>query len=265
MFLIRWLRRIASLPFEWLGYVAMVLRPSLAAPLFVIAWTVSRAGSVGQQALRAVREHSGAAAALAIGSLWMATHPRPQIGGLTGMLALECNDVAAARDLLERARQTGDDPGGTHEALELLIAARATDDEMSAASVARRLEVRRDLSQFLSGVVQGELMLHDLVAGRWEKAERRARHSLDVETKPAACYTLWAVALRRGDFPEAQRMLVRVRSAPVAEQRFFQAVACLALGDLATAQQALEFLRSAPGDHAALLERWIQHVRGKGT
>jgi len=238
MFLVRWLRSLASLPILWLGQLALALKQPAGTALLSAAWAVSRDAGVGNAALAATYQMKGREAALAQARAWLERHPRPGFAALAGLLCLDAGALEEARDFLACGRQLGDDATGGLDRLDYRIAGRSG----NALEVARQLDARTDLPPDLSKTVCTELMFDDLMNGRFDDAKRRAEHLLEVGEDAASELVLWALATRAGDQVAAEGHYGRAHLPP-AQKSFYAFLGYAAIGSSAAAQEVLAELR----------------------
>jgi len=241
MFLVRWIRKALSLPFLWLGELAGMVNTPASVPLLKAAWHISGDGAVAMQALAAVGKTMGPAGARLHAAVWMQSRPRPGIAAYGGLIALEEGDTDEAKGLLAWGRMLGDDKAGMLDLLEYMLANRSGDADAEI-ELARRLELRKDLSPYLSKLVLSELLLDALMAGRHDEADRRADHLLEVEDVPVARMVKWALAMGRGDRPQADGHLAGA-AMPPEQKLYYQALGYRAVGLEAEAAEVLAELR----------------------
>ncbi len=241
MFLVRWVAKALSLPFQWLGELAGMVSPSASAPLLKAAWFISGDGAVAMQALVAVQRAMGPVAARLQAVAWMQNRPRPGVAAYAGLMALDAGDEGEAKDLLARGRTLGDDKASMLDLLEYMIANRSGDPGAEI-EMARRLQSRKDLSPYLTKLILSALLLDALMAGRHDEADQRADHLLEVEDVPVAHMAKWALAMGRGDRPQADRHLARA-TMPPEQKLYYQVLGYRAVGLDALAEEALAALR----------------------
>ncbi len=260
MFLVRWIRTLLSLPALWAGQAAAMLHSPSAITLLSAAWRISGSGEIARQAIWQVQRHHGAAAALARAAVWMESNARPEIAAAAGILAMEDRDVAQAAGWLEQGRRLGDDPAGMLETLEFLIAL-AGEDKNAAVETARRFEQRRDLPPIVSRMILSELLWYDMLVGRFEQAQARAKHLLAVEKNLHAAAVLWALDTLAGRTAQAETHLAEAGDGPPAHRLYCQGLALSAVGLVDRAREILGELRRQDENAAARLEAALA---GKG-
>ena len=252
MFIIRWIRTLASLPVLWLGQLLSRFGAHPGVPLLKAAWAVGRDAEAGREALSAVRRFDGVEAATALAESWLARYRCPQFAAIAGLLALERDDAERAALMLQAGRAVGDDPLGALEWLEFLIADRRGD----AQAVAQSLRMRSDLPPQLSHAILVELMYDCLLRGRFEEARDRANHLLDISEDPQAEAVLWALARRDGDLLSASNHLKLIKLS-AADKNYCLFIGCTAIGARLDAAQALESLRRQNERLAQHAERYV--------
>ncbi len=253
MFLVRWLRTLASLPLLWVGQLLLNFGAAPSAHILQAAWTVGRDPETGRLALNAVARTQSATSALALAEQWLARHPEGVFAGTAGLLALELGRIEDARRLLARGQELSGDPLGTLDWLDFALA----EYEGRGPEAAQRLDRRADLPPDLSCAVRVELMFHALMTGRFDDARRRALALLDIADEPRAEAVLWALALRAGDAPALRRHEARM-DLPPAHKCYYQFLGSLAVGATVEAERALNALRSYD---SALAERAVADAR----
>lgn len=253
MFLIRWLRSLASLPILWIGQLLLNFNAAPAVPLLKTAWAVSGDTETGRLALTAVARLESTSKAYDLALAWLREYPNGVFAGAAGLMAVELGHLDDAQQLLQRGHELGSDRFGTLEWLEFLIAERTN----TGVEVAQRLEKRSDLPPDLSCAVRIELMFDALMHGRFDEAQRRAEAMLDIADDPRAEAVLWALALRAGDAAAIKLHDARI-DLPPAHKCYYQFLGSLAVGAKVEAEKALNALRNYD---AALAERAVAEIR----
>ncbi|HAU38435.1 MAG TPA: hypothetical protein DCX07_12070, partial [Phycisphaerales bacterium] len=147
----------------------------------------------------------------------------------------------------------GDDSAGMLESLEFLIAI-AGGDRQALVQTARRLEQRRDLPPSLSRMILSELLWDDMLTGRFEQVQARAKHMRAVEKNAPAAVALWALDVLAGRSAQAETHLAEAGDGPAAHRLYYQGLALSAIGQSDRAREVLEELRQRDEDTAAKLE-----------
>jgi len=256
MILIHWLRALAALPFLWLGKIALMLKQPVAGRLLAISWHIGGVGQTGRLAIQALNDPNDPFLAMSTAQTWMQRCPRAEVGAIGGVLAMQCGEMDIAAEFLRDSRAAGDDPKGMADLLEMQLAAH-TPDAGSYRALVRSLSERRDLSPNVSRLVIAELMMADLLAGRFEDAERRARHLEQIEETVEAAHVLWAVGEHRGDERLARHYAARAAASADSERARWLCsglVAHVALGRREEADALHAALREADPALAAQLD-----------
>jgi hypothetical protein len=256
VFLIRWIRMLLSLPFLWAGKLAIVLKLPMDMPLLKAAWYISGNGDTGRGALVAILRHQGPQAAMLQAQLWMQRNPKPEIAAFAGLLTLDAGDLELAKTYLQLGRQAGDEKDGLLDTLEYCIVGR-TDGPDTVAQLARQFGTRSDLPADLSKRVLIELLWGDMFQSQWDAAADKAGRLLAVAETPVAQAALWALALRRGDHPAAQKHLAMVKL-PTVLRSYYQCLGSAAIGNL---QQARDFLAEVNQIDPSLAHRTEAYLR----
>ncbi len=252
MFIVRWIRTLASLPILWLGELFARFSAALSVPLLKTAWAVGRDPEVGREALSIVRRLQGMPASTALAESWLARYRRPQFAATAGLLALERNDVDRAALMLQAGQTLGDDPLGGLDWLEYLIA----DRRGEAKAVRQAMASRHDLPPQLSHLLLVDAMYDALLQGQFDQAQLRAIRLLDIAEDPHAEAVLWALAQRDRDARRAAEHFDRVSLSPP-ERTFCQVLGYTAIGAQAEAAEAMATLREQDERLAKRAELWL--------
>lgn len=254
MFVVRWVTRLLSLPFQWVGgALAMVCAPAGARVLAAAFW-ISRDGAVGRAYLLAISKIDKAAA-LTEAQRRPARYQPAEYDAYCAALSLDCGLTEAVGDYLERARSAGGDRLGMCEIVELMLAMKS-DDLEAGAETARRLEVRDDLNPAATRLVQTELMWNAIVYGRFDEAGERARRLLAIAEQPDAHRILWAMAARVGDMAAAEKHHLKADQGPVGQRLYYYAVAAMSIGQFDDARSVLIQLQQEDPALAEQFEKW---------
>ena len=257
MFIVRWIRKLVSLPFLWLGQLAGMIKLPVSLTLMKAAFAVSGDGDIGRLALVAVYRQMGPDAALAQAAGWMAGRAHAQIAAWAGLMAVDAGRSDEARSYLARAQQLGSDRLGMIEMLEFRIA-QCDPDPAAACGVVDRLAGRRDLAPSLTRSVLNVRMWNAMLAGRLDEAQACAQHLLEVDDEPAASMVMWALSRRRGNQRRAAGHLRGAAGAPADLRLQWQCMALAAVGSGDEAAAALAELRQLDPGTAERLE---EHLR----
>ena len=265
MFIIRWVGKLLSLPFQWAGQLCVSLAPALGVPLagalgvqlLKIAWELGRSGAVAGTTLAAIARNSGNSPAIAQAEKWLARHPQAQTAAWLGLMAIDVDsDPDAAQSYVELSLELGDDPRGLRDLATFLIAVRDEDPD-SAFQLAQEFTERRDLNPMLSKLVYSELLWCSLRKKRFDEADRLARFILEIEEDPAANIAMWALCKRRGQTGQGEAYLRNAQGMAEHERQYYLAVANAAIGCDEDADIALEELGERNEEIAARARRVI--------
>ncbi|MHC4716366.1 MAG: hypothetical protein ACYS5V_05300 [Planctomycetota bacterium] len=248
--MIRLLRKLFALPFLWVGQLAGMFSPAVSSSALKAAWWISGDGHTGRLALIRLAQQYGHEAALSEALRWMQTRPRPEVAAFAGVLAGQAGRQDEARRLLEQGRQSGDDPRGMLELLEVMLACEGGDGERIL-QTSREMEARRDLPPDVSRMVLHQLLGNALAEGRFDEARQRARLLLEVADDMPAHVALWALARREGRTDRADGHLRRAFSADPAGCLYHQVLAALAIGE---DEQARHCLAELEGHNSAMAQ-----------
>lgn len=250
MFVIRWIRKLLSIPVQWAGRLAGMFKHPVEVPLLKAAWSISRNGQDGLVALAALHRRQGVAAALEQAQSWMQSCPRPEVAAFAGLLAIDAGNVDLAKACLQQGRQLGTENESMLEMLEFFIVSR-TEGPEAVRQLAERFSERSDLSAALSKMVGTELLWGRMLQGRWDEAAVKARHLLAVGDAPEAEAALWALALRGGDQQSAANHLAQVKL-PTLRRAYFL---CLGAAAIGAPEQAGEYLQEIRQTDPAMAQR----------
>ncbi|OHB72782.1 MAG: hypothetical protein A2V70_12385 [Planctomycetes bacterium RBG_13_63_9] len=240
MFVWRGLMWCLSLPLLWLGRLAAMWNMPVSVPLLKGAWHLSGDANVAVVALSAIERHASREAAQAQAAAWLATRPSSQLVAYAGLLAVQAEQWEQAQILLARGLELGPDPAGLLELLEVSI---PSSDGRDAATteLARRFELRKDLSPPVSKIIHTTLLWNAVFSGRFEEAQRRANWLWSIEDDPSAATTFWVLAKRRGSEDSLDEYLGRIRlTAP--QRLFFEAMGLVAVNATDEAREVLAAL-----------------------
>lgn len=254
--IVRSVRKLVSLPVEWLAQGALMLNLPASVSLLSAAWRVGADEEVGRAALMAMMRFRGRAAARAEAERWLREAPAPVFAGFAGLLAMEDNDVPAAQAFLARGRELGDDPLGGLDWLDYAVAMASG----GGAAVNERLDLRSDLPPDLARVVRTERMIGALVHREFDRARQGADRLLEVADDPTAEVVLWALARKDGASARAEAHLARA-TLPTAPRLYYQFLGCWAIGDSAETARLLEELRR---EDEALATKAVAALQGAG-
>ena len=260
MFIVRWMGRLLSLPFLWLGRVAATFGLPVSVPLLTAAWRLGGSVTVGVMALARIRLHRGLSEAVTRSAAWANARPAAGILGFAGLLAVENGELTAAAAFLERARQSGRDPDGFVDFLEYSIV-NQIGDVHAISELARRLEGRNDLPPLLAKAVREGLAHEAILDGRFDEARRRAERLLAIADDPHVEPILWALAKREGNQAVARMHLARV-NLPEKLSLYYQVLGNLATGFLSEAKDQLSKLSQIDAGLARKAEAWLARKEG---
>ena len=261
MFVVRWVGRLLSLPFVWLGRVAATFGLPVSVPLLTAAWRLGGSVPVGVMALARIRLHRSLGEAAAKSAAWANARPAAGILGFAGLLALMNNDSTSAATFLARARLFPNDPDGWVDLLEYGIVVQSGDPQ-AVWELARRLEGRNDLPPFHAKDVRADLALMAMLNGQFDGARRRAERLIEIADNPHAELILWALAKRDGDLAIASAHLGRAKM-PENSLLFHQVLGNLAAGFGSEALDQLCRLKEVDADLARKAEAYVAWMEGR--
>jgi hypothetical protein len=255
MFLVRWIAALLSFPLVWAGRLLALLPRPWSVPLLKAAWSMAGDAEVAVAALRAIQQHLGPEAARAQALQWLVWRPQTEIAAWAGLMALQADDLPAARMFLSQAKLLGPDRGGLIELLEYCVASQSGDREATR-ELAQRFELRKDLALPVSRRVRVDLLWHALLRGRWEEAQRRADFLWSIDSDPVVAAALWALAQRNGEDRQTQKYLAAIQM-PEPERLYYIALGRGAVGLREEARMTVLLLRNLD---AALADRAQQYL-----
>jgi len=260
MFLISWARTLAAFPFSVVGTALALFNVPLAAPVLHLAWHIGRSERIGHMALGRTFTLQGPQAAKALANQWLQRHPSPGVAAMAGVYALAADDVEACRAFFVQGRRLGDDPNGLLDYIELTLAGSSADPAATEAVLAR-FESRRDLAPLTSKSIVIHRMWQEMLAGRFDEAEARAEHALQVDHLQEAEVVLWALATLRGDGGTAESHL-RKAHGPDDSKVYAQALCNVAIGRLDEAARGVATIAERHPSDVARIQRLIAQRGG---
>jgi len=235
MFLIRWIRKLLSLPLEWAGLLANMFKQPFALPLFQAAYAVNGDGQTALAAVQVARARQGPEAAQAMSEHYLSKKVQPETAAIAGLLAIDRGDLPAAGVHLDQARSSGADRTGLVDMLALFAGLRNPDDAVSDA-VALEMAARSDVLPIVSKTSRMHLLWRHLQNHDFDQARNCADRLLAVEDNPQAYAVLWAIERNAGRGRQAQSLLAKVKL-PAPQRLYSQAMGLACIGDFPYARE----------------------------
>ncbi len=272
MFLVRWIRKLVSLPPTWLGFaLAMLKQPGPAHALLAVGWHISGDERLAVLALSQLISTHGLPGAYAKAQVWALRNPGPGLTAFAGLLALDLPDVDSAREWMSRLGLDDSDREGWCDMLRFRIRS----DSANPSELRRMTEEladRHDLSPGLCRLLSGQRIFLAALDGEYEVADELAWRVLEIDADEDALMARWALAPRLGGLGEpylaAARQWLEQRAnllvAPVEDILLGQqATWSFVAGDRAACESYLAELRQRNPSHAERVATTVHSLRSE--